>query len=122
MVMNWGAPGPKLFLPNIVFTMIRSGKNRPANQVTFRVPLHLNKLDIKAYLEGLYNVPVAHVETTIFLPREDARTGRHKQPTKKNAVVTLGEGHTFTFPEPPPAESLIYPLDRRQNFQIIRKK
>lgn len=120
--MNWKAAGPKLFFPNIVFTMIRSGKSRPANQVTFRVPLHLNKLDIKAYLEGLYNVPVAQVETTIFLPRTDSRTGRHKQPTKKNAVVTLGEGHTFEFPDPPPPEKLIYPLDRTQNFQVMRKK
>ena len=58
----------RVYFPNFVFTMIRSGVPRRPNQVVFRVPSMLNKLDIRAYLEGVYpGVKVDEVVTFNFL-------------------------------------------------------
>lgn len=123
-MMNWTAAGPKLFFPSTVFTLIRSGLRRtsPATQ-TFRVPLHLTKLDIKAYLEGLYGLPVQSVETTIFLGRV-TKNGTKRMPDKKNAVVTFDEAAVagFSWPAAPAGDALKYPLDRKPEYPRMKKK
>ncbi len=122
--MNWDATGPKLFFPNVVFTLIRSGIKRAPNIFTFRVPLHLTKPDIKAYLEGLYNVKVDAVETTTFIGRLK-RQGTVRMPNKKTAVVQFDAAslNGFKWPNSPSQDQLIYPLDdRRPNYPVMRKK
>lgn len=122
-MMNWSAPGPKLFFPNIVFTLIRSGIKRPDNTFTFRVPKHLTKMDIKAYLEGLYNVSVESVETTTFLGKL-SRQGSKRLPSKKNAVVRLAAESVagFKWPDAPKPEDLKYPIDSTPNYPTVHKK
>lgn len=108
MPLKFTPQGPKLYFPNFVFTLVRSGKTRAPNEVVFRVPRFLNKLDIQQYLEGLYGVRVADVKTFNFLPRI-TRMGRSYRPGRKNAIVRL-EGATFTHPPAPSADQLKFPL------------
>lgn len=111
--------GPKIYFPNFVFTLIRSGKERPPDQVVFRVPRILNKLDIRQYLEGLYNVRVKNIHSFNFLGKT-TRGGRNYRPAKKNVIVTL-EGATFTYPPPPDSSRLMHPLPNMNNWPKIHK-
>jgi large subunit ribosomal protein L23 len=63
------------------------------NQVIFRVPLTANKREVKAAVEGLFNVNVTAVNTIRVmgqLKRHRGRPGRRSD--YKKAVVTLREG------------------------------
>lgn len=106
--------GPKVYFPNFIFTLVRSGKSRAANQAVFRVPRILNKLDIKQYLEGLYGVKVASVQTFNFLAKT-TRQGRHYTPSRKNAIVKL-EGATFKYPPMTDPSLLKHPLENTNKY------
>jgi large subunit ribosomal protein L23 len=63
------------------------------NQVVFRVPLDATKREVKAAVEGLFNVKVSAVNTIRVmgkLKRFRGRPGRRSD--YKKAVVTLGPG------------------------------
>ena len=63
------------------------------NQVIFRVPLTATKREVKAAVEGLFNVEVTAVNTIRVmgkLKRFRGRLGRRSD--LKKAIVTLGEG------------------------------
>lgn len=106
---------PRFFrLPNILFRMVRvhrlPGKSDPTKPVAvpreldpklvaFRVPLNLNKIQIRNYLEELYQVEVEKVHTMIMLGKEktNPKTGRKtKSPDYKKAYVRLV--HPFQYP------------------------
>ena len=66
------------------------------NQVTFRVPVTATKPEIKAAVEGLFNVKVTAVNTL----RQQGKVKRFKgvrgrRPEYKKAMVTLEEGRTI---------------------------
>ena len=66
------------------------------NQVTFRVPLTATKSDIKAAVEGLFDVKVKGVNTL----RQKGKVKRFrgikgKRPDVKKAMVTLEDGHSI---------------------------
>lgn len=105
----------KVYFPNVVFTMIRSGKERAANCAVFRVPTMLNKYDIKQYLEKLYSVKVLTVSTANFSRRTTTLTKR-VLPAKKNAMVTLDQ--PFKYPDPPSADALKYSIPQ---FKATRR-
>ncbi|HEY1260723.1 MAG TPA: 50S ribosomal protein L23 [Stellaceae bacterium] len=63
------------------------------NQVVFRVPLAATKREVKAAVEGLFNVKVSAVNTIRVmgkLKRFRGRPGRRSD--YKKAIVTLGPG------------------------------
>jgi large subunit ribosomal protein L23 len=63
------------------------------NQITFRVPLSANKLEIKAAVEQLFKVKVNAVNTLRQkgkLKRFRGKLG--KRPDYKKAIVSLAEG------------------------------
>ena len=63
------------------------------DQVVFRVPLSATKREVKAAVEGLFDVKVKAVNTIRVqgkLKRSRGRLGRRSD--YKKAVVTLGEG------------------------------
>lgn len=64
------------------------------NQVTFRVSLTATKPEIKAAVEGLFNVKVKAVNTVVQKGKTKRFRGivGHRSDSKK-AVVTLVEGH-----------------------------
>lgn len=64
------------------------------NQVTFRVPLSATKPEIKAAVEGLFNVKVKAVNTLIAKGKTKRFRGIvGRRSDVKKAVVTLAEGH-----------------------------
>jgi ribosomal protein L23 len=86
-----------IYFPNIIFKCVRS--NLPPNQVAFRVPTNLNKIDIQNYLTNIYNVGVKDVRTMIYESetiRNPNGPGRWKRGKYKKAIVTLEE--EFNFP------------------------
>mmetsp|Transcript_16352 Transcript_16352/g.29374 ORF Transcript_16352/g.29374 Transcript_16352/m.29374 type:complete len:104 (-) Transcript_16352:340-651(-) len=94
-----------LKFPNAIYKLVRPGKQLAPNEVLFHVPLWHNKIQIKNYLEEIYNVKVARVDTTIQAGKEKLyRTKRFpsgirkRDPDIKKAYVTL-EDTTFKFPD-----------------------
>ncbi|XP_070638733.1 large ribosomal subunit protein uL23m isoform X1 [Bos indicus] len=62
----------------------------------------MTRVDLRNYLERVYNVPVAAVRTRVqhgSNRRRDHRNVRIKQPDYKVAYVQLAHGQTFTFPD-----------------------
>jgi large subunit ribosomal protein L23 len=63
------------------------------NQVIFRVPLRATKREVKAAVEGLFNVSVTAVNTIRVMGKAKRFRGRPgRRSDYKKAVVTLGEG------------------------------
>jgi large subunit ribosomal protein L23 len=63
------------------------------NQVTFRVPLDAGKREIKAAVEGVFNVKVAAVNTIRVKGKTKRFRGRPGQRSDyKKAIVSLAEG------------------------------
>ncbi|KAL7753922.1 mitochondrial 54S ribosomal protein YmL41 [Sorochytrium milnesiophthora] len=111
------APKFRLHLPNIIFRLVRA-PNLPTNQVAFRVPQKLSKVDIWQYLTKIYQVPVHKIATMNYNGRRTVANGRPDRTTKfKKAVVTLSPAEaqrmhgsetdaTFKWPQEPTAQDL----------------
>ena len=66
------------------------------NQVTFRVRTDASKPEIKAAVEGLFEVKVRAVNTIRVKGKTKRFRGRPgKRPDWKKAIVTLDEGHSI---------------------------
>lgn len=66
------------------------------NQVSFRVPLNATKPEIRAAVEGLFEVKVTSVNTIRQNGKVKRFRGRKgKRPDYKKAMVTLAEGHSI---------------------------
>ncbi|NWU36323.1 RM23 protein, partial [Hylia prasina] len=101
-----GGPQLRIFRPNFFMLAVRPG------YTIMRSPLSLlqikqaqlpqmTKVDIRNYLERIYNVPVAAVRTRIQYGANNKRNHRNqrvKKPDYKVAYVQLGQGQTFQFP------------------------
>jgi len=88
----------KLVKPSAVF----GRATVPENKVQFIVSSEMTRLDVKNYLEKIYNIPVANVKTINKLgkTRENAFAGYLvKDDDQKIAFVTLPPGHKFEWPE-----------------------
>ncbi|XP_062511490.1 large ribosomal subunit protein uL23m-like [Corticium candelabrum] len=97
-----GKLGRRLFLPSWYIKLVRPGVDLPDNEVMFHVPLKMTKLDIRNYLEKIYDIRVAKVNTRIQLgkTRTIVTKGvpqKKKRPDVKVAYITLADG-TFRFP------------------------
>jgi large subunit ribosomal protein L23 len=65
-------------------------------QVTFRVPLDANKLEIKAAVESVFNVKVTAVNTLRVLGKTKRFKGvLGKRNDVKKAIVSLAEGQSI---------------------------
>ena len=74
----------------------KSTRGSEHNQVTFKVPLDATKPEIKAAVEGLFQVKVVAVNTVRQLGKTKRFRGRPgTRPDFKKAMVTLAEGHTI---------------------------
>ncbi|PVU98048.1 hypothetical protein BB561_000164 [Smittium simulii] len=94
----------RVFFPNLVFSLLRSNKIE-SNQAIFKVPLYVNKFDIKDYLTHLYNVTVTDVRTYVLpgKPMRDMRSAlKILSSREKRAIVTMKED--FHYPPPPDLE------------------
>ncbi|XP_022671703.1 39S ribosomal protein L23, mitochondrial-like [Varroa jacobsoni] len=113
-----GNPQLRVFLPNFFMKLVRSKVDHPPNIVHFVVPVQMTQFDVKNYLEKIYRVPVAQVETKIVLGDFKAeKTKRYmiKDDDYRLATVTLPEGCTFKFPT-------LFPPDKiRKATEDMRK-
>ncbi|KAJ2805531.1 mitochondrial 54S ribosomal protein YmL41 [Coemansia guatemalensis] len=103
----------RIYFPNIVFKIIPDAR-LSKNQAAFRVPLNINKLDIKDYLTHIYNVTVTDVRTTVFPGKLvlNRRTGvKERQSRTKKAIVTIKE--EFEYPEQPDVDNNFGGLQRK---------
>ncbi len=74
----------------------KSTRGSEHNQVTFRVPLDATKPEIKASVEGLFNVKVKAVNTIRAKGKEKRVRGIvGRRSDVKKAMVTLDEGHSI---------------------------
>lgn len=66
------------------------------NQVVFRVPMTATKPEIRAAIEGLFNVKVTAVNTARQKGKVKRWRGRlGRRPDTKKAMVTLAEGQSI---------------------------
>ncbi|XP_051885258.1 39S ribosomal protein L23, mitochondrial isoform X2 [Pristis pectinata] len=99
---QYGNPQLRIFRTNFFMTLVRPGKEQPEDTVQFRIPMEMTKPDVKNYLQGIYNVPVAAVRTRIQYctnKKRNHKNQRVKRPDYKVAYVQLAEGQTFKFPD-----------------------
>jgi large subunit ribosomal protein L23 len=74
----------------------KSTQGSEHNQVTFRVRTDASKPEIKAAVEGLFEVKVRAVNTIRVKGKTKRFRGRPgKRPDWKKAIVTLDEGHSI---------------------------
>ena len=94
-----GNPQLRIFLPNFWMKIVKNKHMKlPPNHVVFQVSPEMTKLDVKNYLEKIYNVPVYHVMTRNvtgqvkkpgFLDPDFDITPLYKEDDIKYAYVTL---------------------------------
>uniref|UniRef100_A0A8B9V0J0 Large ribosomal subunit protein uL23m n=4 Tax=Anatidae TaxID=8830 RepID=A0A8B9V0J0_9AVES len=117
-----GGPQLRIFRPNFFMLAVRPGVPQPEDTVQFRVSMEMTKVDIKNYLEKIYNVPVAAVRTRIQYGANNKRNHKNqrvKTPDYKVAYVQLGKGQTFQFPNLFPEKEQD---EEAQSFDDFRKK
>ncbi|XP_060014197.1 large ribosomal subunit protein uL23m isoform X2 [Lagenorhynchus albirostris] len=82
--------------------MLKSERFRGWLELPCELKLPMTRVDLRSYLERIYNVPVAAVRTRVqhgSNRRRDYRNVRIKKPDYKVAHVQLAHGQTFTFPD-----------------------
>ncbi|GAB5578228.1 39S ribosomal protein L23 [Prionailurus iriomotensis] len=103
-----GNPQLRVFRTNFFIRLVRPGTAQPEDTVQFRIPMEMTRVDVRNYLERIYNVPVAAVRTRVqhgSNRKRDYRNVRMKKPDYKVAYVQLirscsgAHGQTFTFPD-----------------------
>ncbi|KAJ2082923.1 mitochondrial 54S ribosomal protein YmL41 [Coemansia sp. RSA 988] len=112
----------RIYFPNIVFKIIPDTR-LSKNQAAFRVPLNINKLDIKDYLTHIYNVTVTDVRTTVFPGKLvlNRRTGvKERQSRTKKAIVTIKE--EFEYPKPPDVDNQFGGLQKKYSELRTRNR
>ncbi|XP_074129671.1 large ribosomal subunit protein uL23m isoform X1 [Sminthopsis crassicaudata] len=60
-----GNPQLRIFRTNFFIQLVRPGRVQPEDTVQFRIPMEMTRVDLKNYLQSIYNVPVAAVRTRI---------------------------------------------------------
>uniref|UniRef100_A0A2K5WGX4 Large ribosomal subunit protein uL23m n=1 Tax=Macaca fascicularis TaxID=9541 RepID=A0A2K5WGX4_MACFA len=87
-----GGPQLRVFRTNFFIQLVRPGVAQPEDTVQFRIPMEMTRVDLRNYLESIYNVPVAAVRTRVQYgsnKRRDHRNVRIKKPDYKVAYVQL---------------------------------
>lgn len=104
-----GNPQLRVFRTNFFIQLVRPGSAQPDDTVQFRIPMEMTRVDLRNYLERIYNVPVSAVRTRVqhgSNRKRDHRNVRLKKPDYKVAYVQLAHGQTFTFPDLFPEKKL----------------
>lgn len=77
-------------------------RTAPLAPLSLALAMEMTRVDLRNYLEQIYNVPVAAVRTRVqhgSNRRRDHKNVRIKKPDYKVAYVQLAHGQTFTFPD-----------------------
>ena len=92
----------RMTFPNQVITMLYPGNALPSNVNIFKVPLNMNRIQIKNYLEELYGVSVIKVNTAICVGKRrlDANFRYVDLGDWKKAYVRTTADFSFPWPRP----------------------
>ena len=60
-----GNPQLRIFLPNFWLKLVESTLKQPKNVVQFHCSMEMSRVDIKNYLEKIYNIKTIQVRTRI---------------------------------------------------------
>jgi len=109
-----GNPQLRIFLPEFWMKFIQNTTAKPKNRIEFIVHDGMSKIDVKNYLEKIYNVPVVSVDMRIV--QGATRNARNKQYIVKDddykmAYVTLPKDYKFEWPDLFPADKLAKELE-----------
>jgi len=122
-----GNPQRRVFLPNFWMKLVRTptvGEQRlPRNCAKFQVPLQMTRLDVRQYLEKIYDLPVRDVTTYVeqgditWSNRADTQYRRAvwKKDDRKYAIVVMERSANFIFPD-------LFPADQDETNQIEQSK
>ncbi|XP_059102689.1 large ribosomal subunit protein uL23m-like, partial [Peromyscus eremicus] len=105
-----GGPQLRVFRTNFI-QVVWPGTAQSEETVQFRIPMEMTRVDLRNYLEQIYNIPVAAVRTWVqhgSNRRRNYKNVRIKTPDYKMAYVQLAHGQTFTFPD-------LFPQERAQS-------
>ncbi|ESO93238.1 hypothetical protein LOTGIDRAFT_119560 [Lottia gigantea] len=100
-----GDPQLRIYLPLFWMKLLKPKVNIPNDRVHFEIHPQMTKIDVKNYLEKIYNVSVIDVQVKVDLGilirfidmSTNIQYGLDQD--RKYAFVTLGNGETFTFPD-----------------------
>ncbi|XP_037070682.1 probable 39S ribosomal protein L23, mitochondrial [Pollicipes pollicipes] len=118
-----GNPQLRIFLPNFWMKLIRPKHKIPSNAVQFIVSPEMTKLDVKQYLEKIYNVPVVQVSISNRLGQFRKLEGKGyivKDDDIKYAFVTLPKDMVFEFPNLLPEEKQKELSDQMKEIELAR--
>uniref|UniRef100_A0A8D8PSG3 Large ribosomal subunit protein uL23m n=1 Tax=Cacopsylla melanoneura TaxID=428564 RepID=A0A8D8PSG3_9HEMI len=126
-IFQKGSPQLRVFLPNFWMKLVRPKDPLPPNVVEFHVPLAMTNYDIKNYLEKIYKIKVANVESTLEngkLKRAFGKIGGFitKEEDYRRAIVTLPKTESFTFPDLVPKEKVEEEEKDRKKMQKEQAK
>jgi large subunit ribosomal protein L23 len=83
----------EIILKPLIFSEKANLLKDEVGQYVFLVNFRANKVEIKKAVEKLFNVKVDKVRTMVTRGHQGRMGFRHgKRPSKKKAIVTLGEG------------------------------
>lgn len=95
-----GNPQLRVFLPDWKLIMVKPEKKLPANVVSFKVDPRMTDWDIKNYLEKIYKVPIAAINSEIHPGKvKKSPAMLIKEPDFKLAHISLPIGTSFTWPD-----------------------
>lgn len=94
-----------IYLPNDTFILLPPNKKHVSNTALFSVPLYMNKVQIRNYLEQIYKVRIRRIGTLILTGKiRRNKLGFYvKRPDQKRAYVKFYEDFTFP-PLPSPSQ------------------
>ncbi|KAG8230134.1 hypothetical protein J437_LFUL010626 [Ladona fulva] len=96
-----GNPQLRVFLPNFWMKLVKPKFNQPPNILQFHVSMEMTRIDVRNYLEKVYNIPVMDVRTRIELGPtrpENLKGYIVKDEDVKVAYVVLPREIKFEFP------------------------
>lgn len=113
----------RIFLPKWFVKVVRPGRELPEDTVQLHVPIDMSKIDIKNYMEKIYNIPVAKVNTRIQAGKVKSKIYRndaiqYRTPDIKVAYVILKES-TFKFPDVFPPDDEVKIEDNESQLDDI---
>ncbi|XP_043468654.1 probable 39S ribosomal protein L23, mitochondrial [Leptopilina heterotoma] len=96
-----GNPQLRVFLSNFWLKLVPPEKKQPKNIVKFHCSMEMTRMDVKNYLEKIYNVKSIHVRTRIQLGKFDNKNTGYvvKDDDIKLAYVVLPRDQSFVFPD-----------------------
>ena len=109
-VYQRGNPQLRVFLPNFWMKLVKEPHDvkAPPNHLKFIVSSEMTKMDVKQYLEKIYNIPVMNVHTKNFsgptwqnlLRQQISRKNElYKEDDYKVAYVLMPKDYKFEFPD-----------------------